>query len=112
MDGLFANCTSLSRIPNISIWDVQSLKHMNKIFFNCPSIVSFPNISIWNIRSDLKIDNYSFDSNSLINSLLSNDDGSQNSFSDNNKNGIYENINDFDKKKSEEKNSFYENFYS
>ena len=129
MDSLFENCTSLSKIPNISNWDVHSLKHMNKIFFNCSSVVSFPNISIWSISNDIKIDNFYVDSNSLINSSflsedskinysksksnsMPNDDGSQNSFSDNNKKEIYERINYFDKEKNVEKDNYYEFFYS
>ena len=45
---MFSECSSLTYLPDISIWNTSNLININNIF-NKTSIISLPDISKWNI---------------------------------------------------------------
>jgi len=42
---MFAGCTSLISLPDISNWNTQNITNMNDLFGNCSSLKSLPDIS-------------------------------------------------------------------
>ena len=48
---MFAGCTSLICLPYISNWNTQNITDMNCLFYNCSSLKSLPDISKWNINN-------------------------------------------------------------
>ncbi len=46
---MFAKCSSLIKIPDISIWNVSNVNKMNKIFDGCENLIYFPDISKWKL---------------------------------------------------------------
>ena len=72
LSDIFRNCYSLKSIPDISIWNTKNVMNINKIFYKCSSLISLPDISKWNlplINNKNNIDFY--DGNSSTNSNLS-----------------------------------------
>ena len=51
MNGLFAGCSLLKELPNISKWDIQNVKDIGSMFAGCTSLISLPDISIWNTKN-------------------------------------------------------------
>ena len=45
---MFANCLSLSSLPDISKWNTSNVIDMSGMFTNCSSLLSLPDISKWN----------------------------------------------------------------
>ena len=54
MMGMFANCYSLSSLPDISKWNTSKVWNMNGIFYQCTSLSYLPNIENWNIKKVIK----------------------------------------------------------
>jgi surface protein len=48
MANMFYNCTSLTSLPDISVWNTKNLAFTNSMFYNCKALTSFPDISKWN----------------------------------------------------------------
>ena len=48
---MFAGCTSLISLPDISNWKTNNIENMNALFYNCSSLKSLPEISKWNINN-------------------------------------------------------------
>ena len=48
---MFAGCTSLIALPDISNWNTQNITDMNNLFHNCSSLKSLPDISKWNLNN-------------------------------------------------------------
>ena len=49
MRGLFMNCSSLTILPDISNWKTNSLKTIDYIFSGCHNLISTPDISKWSL---------------------------------------------------------------
>ena len=54
MREMFANCSSLSSLPDISKWNTTNVKDMDEMFGYCSSLISFPDISKWKLNKNLK----------------------------------------------------------
>ena len=52
MSSVFCGCSSLTNLPNISIWNVSNVTDMNKLFKDCSSLNSLPDISNWKINKN------------------------------------------------------------
>ena len=48
---MFAGCTSLIYLPDISNWNTQNITKLSHLFYNCSSLKSLPDISKWNINN-------------------------------------------------------------
>ena len=48
---MFAGCTSLLSLPDISKWNTENIKDMYSLFTNCSSLKSLPDISKWDIKN-------------------------------------------------------------
>ena len=48
MSCMFAGCSSLISLPDISKWDTSNVNDMNYMFCGCTSLSSLPDISRWN----------------------------------------------------------------
>jgi surface protein len=46
---MFSFCSSLKKIPDISLWNIDNVSQMNFMFFKCESLSSLPDLSKWNI---------------------------------------------------------------
>ena len=55
MDGIFAGCSSLQFLPNISEWNINEVRDISNLFHGCSSIISLPDISKWNINNVINI---------------------------------------------------------
>ena len=53
---MFANCLSLSSIPNISKWDTNRIISLDMIFDNCISLFSLPDLSKWKVMKKYDLD--------------------------------------------------------
>jgi len=54
MDLMFAKCTSLISLPDISKWNTNNLKNVNPIFPDCTLSLNIPDISKWkNYKEDI-----------------------------------------------------------
>ena len=51
LHGIFANCSSLSSLPDISKWKTINVSYMQLMFYNCSSLSSLPDISKWNTNN-------------------------------------------------------------
>ena len=51
---LFAQCSLLKSIPDISKWNISKIKNISYIFFRCLSLVQLPDISKWNKKSKIR----------------------------------------------------------
>ena len=47
--GMFFNCSSLTKLPEISKWEIKNISNIESMFSSCSSIIFLPDISIWNI---------------------------------------------------------------
>ena len=63
---LFANCQSLSSLPDISKWNVNKVTSMLLPFYNCKSLSSLPDISKWDTKNVKCINGIFCGCNSLI----------------------------------------------
>ena len=50
MSNIFNKCSSLSLLPDISVWNIINVKNMNYMFNKCSSLSVIPDISKWNIN--------------------------------------------------------------
>jgi len=48
MTRVFYGCSSLVELPDISNWDISSLKYVCDMFVDCSSLSCIPNIAKWN----------------------------------------------------------------
>ena len=55
MNGMFFGCSTLSSLPDISIWDTNNVTDMNHMFYGCSSLFSLPDISIWNTNNVIQM---------------------------------------------------------
>ena len=44
MSGIFNECSSLTKLPDISKWNTINVTDMNDIFFGCVSLIKLPDI--------------------------------------------------------------------
>ena len=51
MNGLFAGCSSLKELPDISKWNLSSVKDISNLFSGCSSLKELPDISKWNTEN-------------------------------------------------------------
>ena len=63
---IFANCSSLISLPDISKWDTSKVIDMNKIFYNCRNLSSLSDISEWDTNNATNMDGMFFNCSSLI----------------------------------------------
>ena len=66
MQGVFSNCFSMKKLPDISKWDTNNVKDMSNFFDNCCSLSVLPNISKWNFKNVEDISRMFYNCNSLI----------------------------------------------
>ena len=52
MSNMFSGCRSLSCLPDISKWNIDSANDMSGMFSGCESLTFLPDISKWNISND------------------------------------------------------------
>ena len=45
---MFAYCSSLTSIPNISKWNTDHVTNMRGMFLNCKSLKTLPDLTCWN----------------------------------------------------------------
>ena len=50
ISGIFLGCTNLSLLPDISIWNTKNTTNMSEIFSFCKSLILLPDISVWNVN--------------------------------------------------------------
>ena len=55
MIGAFYNCSKLISLPDISKWNINKVKNIDKMFFGCSSLKSMPDISRWNTEKILLV---------------------------------------------------------
>ena len=69
---MFCNCSSLSKIPELSEWNLYNLKSAERIFDGCTSLIIYPDISKYKIHfsKNKKIKQFSSISYSSINYKL------------------------------------------
>jgi len=48
MGNIFYECSSLSKLPDISNWNTTNVTIMNGLFYKCSSLTTLPDISNWN----------------------------------------------------------------
>ena len=48
MCGLFYECLSLKKIPDISKWDISKVENLKYLFSECSSLKTLPDLSKWN----------------------------------------------------------------
>ena len=48
MGCIFSECSSLSKLPDISKWNTDNVINMEGIFYKCSNLKSLPDISKWN----------------------------------------------------------------
>ena len=48
---IFEECSSLSKILDISKWNTENATDMNELFYKCTSLTSLPDISKWNTKN-------------------------------------------------------------
>ena len=53
MSSMFLYCESLKSIPDITKWDISSVKDMTEMFKHCHELIDIPDISIWNIKDGI-----------------------------------------------------------
>ena len=63
--GLFAGCSSLKTIPDISNWNLKKTNNLALLFYGCSSLISLPDISKWNTKNILNL-NSIFENCSLL----------------------------------------------
>ena len=51
MEGLFAGCSSLKYLPDISNWNIENTKSLKDLFLGCTSLNKLPDISKWNTKN-------------------------------------------------------------
>ena len=51
MKYMFAYCSKLTSLPDISKWDISNTKFINCMFYNCSSLTKLPDISKWNTKN-------------------------------------------------------------
>ncbi len=51
MEYIFAGCTSLESLPDISKWDTREVTNMSGMFVGCMSLKSLRTISKWNTQN-------------------------------------------------------------
>ena len=42
MGYIFAECSSLTKLPNISKWNTDKVNNMNRLFYKCTDLISLP----------------------------------------------------------------------
>jgi len=65
INGLFAGCSSLKELPNISKWDIQNVKDIGSMFTGCTSLITLPDISIWNTKNIINMNGLFLNCSSL-----------------------------------------------
>ncbi len=55
---MFKDCIKLNKLPDISIWNINSASFFSYIFYNCSSLSNLPDISKWNINKIVKYKSY------------------------------------------------------
>ena len=114
MSYLFYDCSSLTKLPDISQWNFEKVININHFYAKCSSLLQTPDISKWN----LKIKNIELIMKDYSSSLSSNNTkkSSLSGSSSNKGSVIYSEIDDIHKNEqnsenNEEVNEYYENFY-
>ena len=46
MSEIFAECSSLSKLPDISKWNTENVTNMMELFYNCTNLASLPDFLI------------------------------------------------------------------
>ena len=63
---MFYECKALISLPDISKWNTENVKKMEKMFYGCSSLIILPDISKWNISKVKNISNMFGGCTSLI----------------------------------------------
>ena len=116
MSFLFYNCSSLTRLPDISLWNVRKVTNFKGLYGKCSSTLQIPNILKWNLNEN----NIELLYKELSSSLSSNNTKDFNSIigtSSNKGSIIYsenDEISDYEKYYEDQKklDNFYDNFYT
>ena len=65
LDGLFYKCSSLIDLPDISIWDTSNVMSFKFLFYDCSKLKSLPDISKWKTDKNMSLSNLFFNCSSL-----------------------------------------------
>ena len=52
INSIFAGCSSLELLPDISIWKTDNLLYIQSLFCNCTSLKTIPDISKWKLYNE------------------------------------------------------------
>ena len=66
LNGFFENCTSLSSLKNVSLWNYSNILDMHSMFKNCPLLSSLPDISKWSTEKVTDMSKVFYGCKSLI----------------------------------------------
>ena len=66
MDAVFYKCSSLKSLPNISNWNLSNVDYISCLFYGCSSLISLPDISEWNMDNIITLNLLFFNCSSLI----------------------------------------------
>ena len=65
MNSLFAGCSSLKFLPNISKWNIEKSTNISFMFAGCTSLISLPDISNWNTKNTINMNSLFYNCSSL-----------------------------------------------
>ena len=51
MNGMFAGCSSLISLPDLSKWNTEKVTYIHGMFYKCNSLISLPNLYKWNTNN-------------------------------------------------------------
>jgi surface protein len=51
LNSLFAGCSSLRFLPDISKWNLENVRCINNLFLGCTSLIRLPDISKWETKN-------------------------------------------------------------
>ena len=68
MNGMFYECISLEKLPNLTKWDISNVTDISYMFYECKSLkkISFGHNSIWKCLSLNKINNIFYGCSKLL----------------------------------------------
>ena len=69
MSYMFSSCSSLNSLPDISKWNTSNVNNMSGMFYNCSSLNSLPDISKWNTSKAKNDMSYMFDGCSKLSKI-------------------------------------------
>ena len=65
MNDIFSGCSDLVALPDISAWDLSSVKNISFMFYGCSSLNCLPQLEKWNLSNVSEIEGMFLDCSSL-----------------------------------------------